>query len=137
MKIRVFELVLQMFEVSSNWNVADRNEDLLEIRTSEEGELGDRCEVYFHLEEIRAVAGQVPVVVGEEEEGVLVYLVAVPGVNLALDEFFLDGVELVVRVLTDGFGEVADEEVPVDDELTMPPWSDFLIPEELIILHID
>lgn len=74
---------------------------------------------------------------GEEEEGVLVYLVAVPGVNLALDEFFLDGVELVVRVLTDGFGEVADEEVPVDDELTMPPWSDFLIPEELIILHID
>jgi hypothetical protein len=59
------------------------------------------------------------------------------GVNLALDEFFLGGVELVVRVLTDGFGEVADEEVPVDDELTMSPWSDFLIPEELIILHLD
>jgi hypothetical protein len=75
--------------------------------------------------------------VGEEKKGVLVYLVAVPGVNLALDEFFLGGVELVVRVLTDGFGEVADEEVPVDDELTMSPWSDFLIPEELIILHLD
>lgn len=74
---------------------------------------------------------------GEEEKGVLVDLVAVSGVNLAPDEFFLGGVELVVRMLTDGFGEVADEEVPVDDELAMSPGCDFLIPEELIILHID
>lgn len=73
---------------------------------------------------------------GEQQEGILVDLVGLARIYFGFDELFLSGVELIMSVLADGLGKVANEGIPVDLQLSMTSWGDLLIPKNLIILHI-
>lgn len=70
-------------------------------------------EIHPHFEEIGAVARHVPVVLRKEQEGSLTDLSFPVWVNFGSNEFSLGGVELIMRVVGDGGGEIADEDIPI------------------------
>jgi hypothetical protein len=92
-------------------------------------------EVHAHFEEVGAVAGHVPVVLREQQEGRLADFSPALRVDFGADELALRGVEFVVRVGGYGGGEVADEDVPVDDQLEVSLRADLVVPEDLVIVH--
>jgi hypothetical protein len=52
-------------------------------------QFGYSAKVDLHLEQPVAVAGDAPIAVGEEKEGILVDLVCLKGIDLGFDELLL------------------------------------------------
>jgi hypothetical protein len=65
----------------------------------------------------------------EEKKGIFVYLVGLSGINQGLYELLLCVIQTIVGVLFNPFCEVADEGVPVDEELAITLPSDLVVPE--------
>ena len=80
---------------------------------------GQCTKIDFHFKEAVSVAGDVPVLMGKEQEGIFIDLVGLPGINESFDVLSLGLIELVVAVFVHCNCEVADEVVPVDQEFVV------------------
>ena len=95
----------------------------------------DICQIDAHLEQIGSVAGNVPIILCEEQEGSLANLSLFLWINFATNELSLCLIEVVVCVSSDGGCEIANEYIPVDYQLQVSFWTNLFIPKDLVIIH--
>lgn len=92
--------------------------------------------VHAHLKKVGTVAGYVPVVLREEQKRGLAHFPLALRVYLGPDELALRRIKFEVGVGRDGGSKVADEYVPVDDQLKVPLRADLAVPKCLVIIHM-